>query len=667
MARDRVQMTTWTLYGFGNGFDWRSTSFVEPLTPERVCSFCGLVCKLTALLPCSHSACTRCHSKCVERAHTCPLDGDCFAGRPVGWVDFPEEELAQLNIHCWNATNGCEITGPAHFIVNHFQRDCQYHVVKCNSCNEDVPLPQLDDHTSSKCLRASEPKGTPDHKAQVDPINTLSDASGSVHENASPMRPSSPENGSCKSGQDEVPLLETLNQRFRKENIVPVLYKCNEAKSKKAQDVMLMVAVEEDDIVDSLLRTGKVPREIHLKTTEPCTGTNAPCVNGSLSEVEEREQRSSSGSGTQAECSGVITVPRTKDLLYTGNESLGRYLCLLWESIPNVTEPCLRDANGADRTPSNCHRDPRRETRDAINKPERLTNGTASEHPRLTSRGDEPGKSSEEKLHTSKVVRTSALRKYREPEGTMVHCRSTFLPSSLLLHLDWLHENRLIDAETLLEFVDDTIEHVPPALTTGPERIKDLQPDVPKHPNNNLNEQHQGGSLVSSDDRNHTKAIKSTHTGSELGVSGTKNTMKFASLTLSGLDAVLKLSKPLTWRIEKWSHWKAKHGSMEKSAYAAPAILTCSTGAFDNLLPWPIKKKMVLTFLHPSDKNSGLKLTVDTTVNGRSEDYMAPRYSETGPILSVESVIATDLTCKGHIVDDKMVLQFEVTEVASSK
>ncbi|KAH7974501.1 hypothetical protein HPB49_024778 [Dermacentor silvarum] len=98
MAEDCAWLTTRTLFGFGAGFDWRRTSFLEPLPPERVCSYCGLVGKWTALFPCSHTACTRCYRKFVRCGHTCVLDRTCFAGRHIYWTSFSEADLARLSV-----------------------------------------------------------------------------------------------------------------------------------------------------------------------------------------------------------------------------------------------------------------------------------------------------------------------------------------------------------------------------------------------------------------------------------------------------------------------------------------------------------------------------------------------------------------------------------------
>ncbi|KAL1479642.1 hypothetical protein MTO96_051690 [Rhipicephalus appendiculatus] len=89
-------------------------------------------------------------------------------------------------------------------------------------------------------------------------------------------------------------------------------------------------------------------------------------------------------------------------------------------------------------------------------------------------------------------------------------------------------------------------------------------------------------------------------------------------------------------------------------------------GALDDLLPWPINKMMELTFLHHEDKSSRLRLTLNTTANGRSESYMKPQHNEVGPTLSMDSIRVEELESKGLIVDDKVVLKFEVIEVPSS-
>ncbi|KAL1479641.1 hypothetical protein MTO96_051689 [Rhipicephalus appendiculatus] len=256
MVEDHKRATTRTLFGFGDGFDWRLTSFLEPLSPELVCSYCGLVCKWTAQLPCSHTACTRCYRKSERRGYTCVLDGTCFTDSRVHWAALSEEQLAQLSVHCWNVKSGCGVTGPAFYILNHFLRDCEYHVIMCSFCGKTVLLCNLNHHLASSCSQAFRTNGALAREAETDSTSTSSDVSDSVEENVPSTGPSSHDSDSDLSVENRRPFLWVLDERFRTENIVPVFYKCNEASVRKARDSVLVAAVSVEDGVDRSRRLG---------------------------------------------------------------------------------------------------------------------------------------------------------------------------------------------------------------------------------------------------------------------------------------------------------------------------------------------------------------------------------------------------------------------------
>ncbi|XP_037498798.1 uncharacterized protein LOC119372399 [Rhipicephalus sanguineus] len=692
MAEYPKSGTTHTLFGFGDGFDWRRTSFLEPLPPEMVCSYCGLVCKWTAQLPCLHTACTRCYRKFERRGDTCVLDGRCFTERQVSWAALSEERLAQLSIRCWNVTSGCGVTGPAFYILNHFLRDCEYHVIKCSFCSKTALLRDLDQHLASSCLQAFRMNDALTHEAETDSTSTSSVVSDSVEENVPSTGPSSHDSDSSLNMRDRRPSINVLNERLRKEHIVPVFYKSNEASSRKARDSVVVVAVSVEDGADHSRRTGEVPREGQFEAREPCTRANSSCINGSDDDAEELERRVSSDSTSEAENLGVVPVCLTEDPLYASGEALGHYLRLLWESISTTKERHCHRVCEAQRTPSQCGTSPRIESVDVINTLTVLTNGTASIQIQPTSPGDHPENTGEEKRGVSKVGETSVLSEGADSIESTVDCNSSVLPLSVLLHRDWLHENHLITAETLKEFFDGISKEGPSQGTPKLERSMKLLPKTQECINGSTEE---GNDVeeVSRGTTNNKTAVVNGHSGSAPDELVNGKATILASVTPSRLQAALRFSKPLLWSIEDWSgleaiardegeacarcyndtylfygyditpalHIKKLAGSL----YVRLAFFVIR-GAFDDLLPWPIQKVMELTFMPPSDKSSRLKLTLNTTANGRSEDYMAPQNNETGPILSMESITVEELKTKGLIVDNKVVLKFEVMEVPSS-
>ncbi|KAK8758233.1 hypothetical protein V5799_004135 [Amblyomma americanum] len=149
----RQEETELTLFGFGDGFDWRQTCFLETAPANKACCLCGLLSSWTAVFPCSHRACTRCYEKSVAIGCVCVVDGTRFHVYDVSWVPFSRERLAQFQIRCWNSSRGCVAVGPFFHIQRHFQIDCKCHSVRCPHCGQTVPQEEFTSHMSPNCIR----------------------------------------------------------------------------------------------------------------------------------------------------------------------------------------------------------------------------------------------------------------------------------------------------------------------------------------------------------------------------------------------------------------------------------------------------------------------------------------------------------------------------------
>ncbi|KAL3203694.1 hypothetical protein MRX96_041781 [Rhipicephalus microplus] len=449
MAEGRKRETTHTLYGFGDGFDWRSTSFLEPLPSELVCSYCGFVCKWTARLPCSHTACTRCFRKSERRPYTCVLDGTCCTDSGVSWSALSEDRLAQLSIRCWNVNNGCGASGPAFYILSHFMRDCEYHAVMCSFCSKSLLLCNLNRHLASRCFQAFLANGALARKAETDSTSTSSDVPSSVEENLPSTEPPSHDSDSDMSLTNQRPFQRVLD-------------KYEEANVEKALNSVLVATVSVEDTVGQSRRLGEVYRESQCKAWEACARVKIFTINGSRDAAEEVDRWGSSKSASGAENSGVLTVCNTDKMLYASGESLGHYLRLLWESIPSVKER-HDHADEAQRTSFQWHTSSSREAEEAKETLTGLTNGIVTTQVHST-HGDEPDGTGEQECGMPKIEETSTLRECADLIKFDMNCNSHGLPYSVLLHRDWLHENHLITAETLIEFVIGFSEGGPPQL-----------------------------------------------------------------------------------------------------------------------------------------------------------------------------------------------------------
>lgn len=149
---------TYTLFGFCDELDRKTVQFVDAIPEHRICSACGLLPKVTVLLPCGHALCEACYTACVrDDPPSCPLNGEEFCADDVDWRDFPVENLSRRLVKCWNAENGCEVDIAASAISNHFRQECRFHSTRCPKCAATVLCQHVCAHLKSKCLEYRAP------------------------------------------------------------------------------------------------------------------------------------------------------------------------------------------------------------------------------------------------------------------------------------------------------------------------------------------------------------------------------------------------------------------------------------------------------------------------------------------------------------------------------
>ncbi|XP_077546115.1 TNF receptor-associated factor 6-B-like [Haemaphysalis longicornis] len=149
--------STHTVFGFGSFLDWRRTAFASTIPATGVCSACGLVPQTAALLPCRHGLCPSCFERCVdaECSGQCPVEKQRFKREDVIWSTFEKDALLNRKIHCWNAEHGCDAVGGAPEMLEHFNHHCQYHVVSCPRCGQDVAHKDIPSHLDSGLCHAA--------------------------------------------------------------------------------------------------------------------------------------------------------------------------------------------------------------------------------------------------------------------------------------------------------------------------------------------------------------------------------------------------------------------------------------------------------------------------------------------------------------------------------
>ncbi|KAL3247001.1 hypothetical protein MRX96_057297 [Rhipicephalus microplus] len=124
----------YTLVGISNELDWRQLNFVEPIPRNRICEACGLVTRLTAILPFRHIFCKNCYEQCsTDDRHGCPFDGEQFIAEDVDWRECPVHNLLKRKVQCWNQDRGCNVILAASELNEHFYKECNHHSTSCPS------------------------------------------------------------------------------------------------------------------------------------------------------------------------------------------------------------------------------------------------------------------------------------------------------------------------------------------------------------------------------------------------------------------------------------------------------------------------------------------------------------------------------------------------------
>lgn len=151
---------TFTVFGFHSGFDWRPTRFVNGIPSNKVCSACGLVPSKSALLPCRHVLCGTCYDVCGSGRKSCPVENEQFEGEDVVWTNFGKENLLSRKVQCWNARSGCDAVGSVSEILEHFDNQCNHHLVDCLRCHKKILHRDVIKHlSSSDCSSPMNVKG----------------------------------------------------------------------------------------------------------------------------------------------------------------------------------------------------------------------------------------------------------------------------------------------------------------------------------------------------------------------------------------------------------------------------------------------------------------------------------------------------------------------------
>ncbi|CAN8029999.1 unnamed protein product [Ixodes persulcatus] len=136
------------------GLDWRPLCFEHPLPLDKLCHVCGVLCKETVVLPCSHTLCDVCFEGSLDLGCVCPLDRENFDKDAVDKLKLRPGQLLKLSVSCWNSAHGCNFIGPISELLDHFEKECLHHRAFCPRCHQDVPRLGLVQH----CVQCCDPK-----------------------------------------------------------------------------------------------------------------------------------------------------------------------------------------------------------------------------------------------------------------------------------------------------------------------------------------------------------------------------------------------------------------------------------------------------------------------------------------------------------------------------
>ncbi|XP_077484852.1 uncharacterized protein LOC144094841 isoform X1 [Amblyomma americanum] len=99
------------LSGFGCIVDWRPLQFVEHLPDIRICGLCGVVARMTMLLPCSHIICQTCYRLVLDTYLSCPVDKRKVGEDEVQTLELKGDQLDDRRVLCLKAQRGCSFMG----------------------------------------------------------------------------------------------------------------------------------------------------------------------------------------------------------------------------------------------------------------------------------------------------------------------------------------------------------------------------------------------------------------------------------------------------------------------------------------------------------------------------------------------------------------------------
>ncbi|XP_057305913.1 TNF receptor-associated factor 3-like [Hydractinia symbiolongicarpus] len=115
-----------------------------------ICALCGLILRNTIQTSRGERACSTCYNEAVRKPGLCPIDGE--EPTEIFKDKYADKEIGEIECYCTNKSNNCNWIGPIKLLEQHFE-ECEFNVVPCSKCNEDVLRRDLATHERQLCVK----------------------------------------------------------------------------------------------------------------------------------------------------------------------------------------------------------------------------------------------------------------------------------------------------------------------------------------------------------------------------------------------------------------------------------------------------------------------------------------------------------------------------------
>ncbi|XP_075560391.1 uncharacterized protein LOC142592699 [Dermacentor variabilis] len=143
----------YTCVGFSPKADRKRIDFLNPMPNQRVCSVCSVIPDVAFSLGCRHVFCTACMNELMRNSPVavCPFDDKEFRNVSVSWDSASEGYVGSRKSYCLNRAFGCTYVGRMSEMIEHYYRECDYHVVYCGCCAKPVARVNVLVHLREGC------------------------------------------------------------------------------------------------------------------------------------------------------------------------------------------------------------------------------------------------------------------------------------------------------------------------------------------------------------------------------------------------------------------------------------------------------------------------------------------------------------------------------------